>query len=232
MIAVDDLVRLCPPPVDPPPVAEWDGVESVLGFRLPDDYKRLCDLYGPGDFGDFIGVRHPLGSTDWISLTGPMAAIVGQQLAVDRANGWPVPYDPRHLFAIGVTGNGEYVFWVTEPQDDPDRWRIAVNEPRGPSWFSFDGGLVRFLTAVLDGRTRVPLFPDMLTEQGSCFTSSPALRPGGQPISVVTVTARSTRTRDTDAIRAWGRAHGYDVPLHSRLPAQLRTDWERAHPDE
>lgn len=224
---LDDLVRLCPPPVDPPPVTDWDAMEDTLGFRLPGDYKRLCDAYGPGCFGDFIGIRHPLGATDWISLTGPMATTVGRQLAADRASGRPVPHDPRKLFAVGVTDNGEYLFWVTEPKDQPDRWRIAVNEARGPRWYAFDGGIVEFLVAVLGGRTRVPLFPDRLAQHG-CFAPSPGLLPGEQPL---TVTVRSSRTYDAGAIRAWARAHGYDVPLRGRIPAQVMREWERAHPD-
>ncbi|MFI5983770.1 SMI1/KNR4 family protein [Streptomyces sp. NPDC051555] len=232
--AVEALVRLCPPPAapTPPSATDWAAKEGELGFRLPDDYKRLCDAYGPGSFGDFIGIRHPLGATDWMSLTGPMATIVERQLEVDRAGGTLVPHDPRRLFAVGVTDNGQYLFWVTEPQDAPDRWRIVVHDARGPRWFSFDGGLVAFLAAVLGGRTRVPLFPDGLLDEGVCFTPSPELRPGDEPrIVTVTGTARHGRTLSTDALRVWARANGYELPPRGRIPLRVRTAWERAHPE-
>ncbi|MFJ4584623.1 Lsr2 family DNA-binding protein [Streptomyces echinatus] len=45
--AFEALVRRCPPPADPPSPTEWGATETTLGFRLPGDYKRLCDTYGP-----------------------------------------------------------------------------------------------------------------------------------------------------------------------------------------
>lgn len=79
---------------------------------------------------------------------------------------------------MGVTDNGEYLFWVTEPADAPEKWAIAANEARGPRWYIYDGGLADFLTAVLSGRETVPLFPDSLLTQGVSFTpTTPAPTP-------------------------------------------------------
>ncbi|MFL5995742.1 MAG: hypothetical protein ACJ736_15795 [Streptomyces sp.] len=40
-----------------------------------------------------------------------------------------------------MTDNGNYLFWITEPESDPDVWRIAINEARGHDWYTFDGTL-------------------------------------------------------------------------------------------
>ncbi|MFH8771824.1 hypothetical protein [Streptomyces sp. NPDC017958] len=113
---------------------------------LPADHKRLASVYGPGRFADFIHIYHPLGYTQYVDLTGPMPACIREQLQKDYEQGThPVPYDPQLLSPMGVTDNGEYLFWVSAPPDSPDAWQIAVNEARGPRWFTFAGTLTAFL---------------------------------------------------------------------------------------
>ncbi|MFD9100296.1 histone-like nucleoid-structuring protein Lsr2 [Streptomyces virginiae] len=35
---------------------------------------------------------------------------------------------------------------------------------------------------------------------------------------------------DTESIRDWARAHGFQVPPRGRLPREVREAWEEAHP--
>ncbi len=60
----------------------------------------------------------------------------------------------------GVTANGDWGYWITDPPADPDAWGIAVSVDRGPDWFRHPGPLTRFLVDILDGSTKVPFFPD------------------------------------------------------------------------
>ncbi|MEU9108105.1 histone-like nucleoid-structuring protein Lsr2 [Streptomyces xanthophaeus] len=218
------LTQLCPPQAAPQLPIAWDSVEAELGMRLPEDYRQLAATYGPGLYGDYINIYHPLANTPWASLTGPMPARIRGQLQRDFDQGThPVPYDPQHLFAIGVTANGEYLFWITEPQDTPDTWRIAVNEARGPRWYTHNGALTAFLTAVLSGETAVPQFPrDLLTPP---ITFTPSTAPA---IDYPEPPARPAVS--TDSIRAWARANGYQVPQHGRIPADVLNAWEQANP--
>ncbi|MGW6979736.1 Lsr2 family DNA-binding protein [Streptomyces sp. NPDC054932] len=224
MTDIDALVQLCPPPPGPRPAIDWDAVEATLGMRLPQDYKQLAAAYGPGRFYDYLSVYQPAGITEYVDITGPMPARIRAHLQRDYDQGThPVPYDPRHMFAIGVTDNGEYLFWITDPHDAPDTWRIAVNEARGPRWFTFDGGLTEFLTSVLSGQTNVPQFPDDLLEGQTDFASS--IPTGYRP------TQTPDRPRvDLNTIREWARANGYQVPFRGRIPADIREAWERANP--
>ncbi|MGR3931665.1 Lsr2 family DNA-binding protein [Streptomyces sp. BRA346] len=216
MNAIDALVQLCPPPDDPPGPIDWDAVETVLGMRLPADYKRLAATYGPGDFADFISICHPHGYTEYSNLTGRMPGIIREYVQQDYDQGRaPVPCHPRHLFTMGRIGNGENLFWITEPLDAPDTWRIAGTEDRGLRWFTFDGTLTEFLVSVLSGETVVPL--------SVAFTPS-------VPTPWVPVNVRRTPPIDTESIREWGRAHGYDVPFRGRVPAEVREAYDRAHP--
>ncbi|MFI8239063.1 histone-like nucleoid-structuring protein Lsr2 [Streptomyces sp. NPDC085866] len=219
--SIDDLVRLCPPPTAPPSV-DWAAAEARLGMPLPADYKRLASVYGPGRFADFIHIYHPLGYTQYVDLTGPMPACIREQLQKDCEQGThPVPYDPQRLSPMGVTDNGEYLFWASAPPDSPDAWQIAVNEARGPRWFTFAGTLTAFLVAVLSGETAVPMFPKDLLQGGIGFTAS-------VPSEGVAPMPRVRPPANPDDIRAWARANGYDVPLRGRIPAVVRDAWERA----
>ncbi|MFE9722650.1 hypothetical protein ACFYQ5_03350 [Streptomyces sp. NPDC005794] len=219
------LTQLCPPP-DQAMNIHWETVEANLGMPLPQDYRQLADRYGPGVFNDYLHVYHPHGVTEYVNLTGPMPGRIRAQLRKDYEQGThPVPYDPETLFACAGTDNGEYLFWITDPAADPDRWRIAVNQARGPGWFTYDGTLTAFLTAVLGGQIQVPLFPAGIVEASARFEPArPQLwKPGPFPV---------TRPVDTRSIRSWARAHGYDVPSRGRVPLEAREAWERRKPKD
>jgi hypothetical protein len=215
------LTELCLPPGQALGIS-WGTVEDRLGMPLPRDYKRLADRYGPGSFNDYLSLFHPHGVTEYVNLTGPMPGRIRAQLRKDYDQGThPVPHDPDTLFACGATDNGEYLFWITDPATDPDRWRITVNEARGPRWFTYDGTVTDFLTGVLSARTRVPQFPPRLLDAPARFTPSrPALVKPARPTA--------TRPVDTAVIRSWARANGYTVPPRGRVPIGVREAWERA----
>ncbi|MFP8942202.1 histone-like nucleoid-structuring protein Lsr2 [Streptomyces fenghuangensis] len=225
MTGLDDLIRLCPPPADVPAV-DWPAVETTLGTRLPGDYKHLASAYGPGAFCDFLHVHHPHAPAPWANLTGPVPAALRDQLTRDRdQDRFPVPHDPQALFAIGVTDNGNHLFWVATPRTAPDAWRITVNEARGRTWHTFDGTLTGFLTAVLGGQAQVPVFPRDLLDGGASFTPSPA-----RTASAPAPWPGRGRRIDSQAVRAWARANGYDIPERGRIPATILQTWEEAHP--
>ncbi len=220
-----DLMQMCPPPSASVSV-DWEPVESDLGVTLPADYKQLATMYGPGNFCEYLSIYHPHGPTEWVDLLGPMPANLCRQLREDREGGaFPVAHDPDDLLACGVTDNGEYVFWVTEPADDPDSWRIAVNEARGPDWYTFDGGLVAFLAAVFSGRIDVPLFPDDLLDGGVGFSAHSERKPMG---SLTDPEPNAARAAASGVVRVWARAAGYDLPDRGRIPAAVIEAWEEA----
>ncbi|MEU8765018.1 histone-like nucleoid-structuring protein Lsr2 [Streptomyces sp. NPDC048659] len=226
MTSIDRLTTLCPPPSPPTtPPTDWPAVERQLGMPLPTDYKQIADTYGPGTFCGFIHLYHPHAHTPWTSLTGPMPTTIRAQLQQERAQySHPLPADPQDLFPMAVTDNGEYLFWVTRPATSPDQWTIAVNQARGFHWYSHDGTLAGFLTAVLSGQETVPLFPNSLLDHGAAFTP---LIPAG------TLTAEQPQPNSTmapsDDIRAWARSHGYEVPDRGRIPAGILDAWQKAN---
>jgi hypothetical protein len=156
-----------------------------------------------------------------------MPANLCRQLRKDREGGvFPVAHDPDDLLACGVTHNGEHVFWVTEPSNHPDSWRVAVNEARGPDWYTFDGGLVAFLAAVFSGRIDVPLFPDDLLDGGVGFSAHSERKPMGS--GPTDPEPNAARAAASGVVRAWARAAGYDLPDRGRIPAAVIEAWEQA----
>lgn len=165
------LKQICPPPTSPAPapVEDWESIEQRLGIKLPEDYKQLVEEYGLGSFNDFIYLYQPNARLDTIDIE-KMSKVVRTALKESRMRGrYPVPYDPDLLQLAGVTDNGEYLFWVVEPEASPSSWKIAVNEARGDRWFMFDGDLTSFLLNVITGRTIVPMFPNDFVDDSPTF---------------------------------------------------------------
>ncbi|MFD3993160.1 histone-like nucleoid-structuring protein Lsr2 [Streptomyces sp. NPDC058548] len=220
------LAALCPPPDVVPPAPDWSLAEGVLGMSLPRDYKELVAAYGPGQFCRFLTLYQPGALSEWVDLTGPMPALLREQLDAGRSTdahrrGAP-PCGTEDLLAMGVTGNGHYLFWDTRPRDAPDRWTVAVTERLGAPWFTYSGSVTAFLVDVLGRTLHVPLFPRDLLCYGPTFTPS-ALR------SRVSVTTPSTKAPvSTSTIRTWARANGYDLPDRGRVPFAVFEAWEAA----
>ncbi|MFD8637777.1 histone-like nucleoid-structuring protein Lsr2 [Streptomyces sp. NPDC059533] len=224
MTDIAALRRICPPPNTPQIPTDWNAVETELGMILPEDYKQLADTYGAGLYGDYINIFHPNANTPWTNLTGPMPARVRNQLRHDYDKGThPVPYQPQHLFTIGVTSNGEYLFWITDPLRTPGNWHIAVNEARGPQWYTYEGTLTSFLTSLLNGEASAPQFPSDFPALPGTFAPSTAP-------AVEYTEAPARPAVSTETIREWARANGHQVPLRGRIPAEILDAWERSNP--
>lgn len=184
MTSLETLTIACaPPPASSVPVIDWRAVEENIRRDLPSDYKELASRYGPGTFGGFVWIYHPTATAQWVDLTGPAPAAIRAQLERDQeSNTFHPPHDPHQLFPMGVTDNGNYLFWVTDPEDRPDAWRVAVNEARGPKWYTHHGNLTDFLAGVLSGQLTVPFLPYGLLDGDVAFTPSlPHQDSGGTP---------------------------------------------------
>lgn len=105
---------------------------------------------------DAICLEHGIGRANWI-------------LEYLRERGEKLPFDTEELLPAAQSDNGDAIYWLRWPHDDPDRWTVVANEARGPSWVRFDGGLVAFLAAVLDRSFTVPIFPDDFPSEEPVF---------------------------------------------------------------
>lgn len=171
MAALDDLRRIAPAPPQAPPAVDWAAAGAAVGTRLPRDYMKLVDEWGAGTFDEFISVFAPGHDNPNLDLSheaGGWQWALRQQVEAGERH----PFDPRirlgGLLAWGASANGDPCFWHLRT-DDPASWVIAVQEARGPDWHTYEGGLVDFLVAVLDGRERVSVFPDDVPSAAPSF---------------------------------------------------------------
>ncbi len=169
MTTNDDLFRVVPPPPRPPAEpADWAALEARIRTALPSDYKWLVEHYGPGSFDAFLHVLQPAATHEAIRLEHSIER-TNWTLGYLRDHGEDIPFANEELLPAAQSDNGDSIYWLRRPHDDPDRWTVVANEARGTRWVRFDGGLVAFLAAVLDGSFRVPIFPDDFPSEEPVF---------------------------------------------------------------
>jgi hypothetical protein len=157
--ALDELVELVRPPSHARQEIDWTTVETSVGTRLPDDYKGIIENYGPGTFGKFLHVYQPI--TPFLTIELAHQSRRSEEILGDlRAQGTEViPFAPGELMAMAGTDNGDTLYWIKRPLDEPASWAITGNEARNHVWPEFDGGIAAFLYAVMSRELRFPIFP-------------------------------------------------------------------------
>lgn len=110
---------------------DWESVESRLGLRLPSDYKKFVDNYGPGTFCDVV-IAAP-DAPEAVDLFRLLDRKYQQVRDLDR-NAFDVPVypEPDGMIAWGETRDGWTCLWAPHPPDDPDAWGIVVATPSSP----------------------------------------------------------------------------------------------------
>ena len=160
---LDALVRLMPPPAEPREPGDpesWPQVELRLGRRLPSDYKAFIATYGSGRVGEFVNIANPFSDTPHLrDLPDEMLQIYREIREYEHIP-FPIHPEPGGLIPWGDTDNGDVMFWVADPPDEPAQWSIAVSEVRGPGWFRHPGPLVRFLREWTTGSLVIPFMGD------------------------------------------------------------------------
>ncbi|MFB7330759.1 SMI1/KNR4 family protein [Streptomyces adustus] len=161
----EPLERLCPPPPAVAKDLEWAAVETALGTALPADYKRLVQAYGGGLFAGTLWVLEPgcpHASYDLIAQTAEREEIL-QEL-------WEAGEDrPPELLDRDVRlvpwgfdeGAGHFLYWLVQPDVEPEEWTVILNEGRGPLWETTPVSCSRFLLDVVAGTTTSFYFTDL-----------------------------------------------------------------------
>ena len=174
-MAISDLTAVVPPPQDENPVtqADWDAVEHELGLRLPDDYKDVVRIYGDGTFGDFIHLYQPTSPNNPDhDLANRRRIDLDALRSIQEDFPEDVPYrltDPSELLPLGLTDNGDVIYWHLHNPKDPDAWTLVIGDSRDPEWDTFPGDVTSFLAQVLTGRTRISVFPAKFPHRGATF---------------------------------------------------------------
>ncbi|MCL7495679.1 SMI1/KNR4 family protein [Streptomyces sp. MCA2] len=140
-----------------PPPAEavngrgnWADKELALGTRLPDDYKRLVETYGRGDFWGALCLCTPFGDDNPVRLEADLVEVFGP-LRESWPEEHPYPFfpEPGGLLTWAVTGDSAQLCWLTE--GPPESWPVVIWS-RDSEYERFDCGAAAFLEGWISGR--------------------------------------------------------------------------------
>ncbi|MFJ5926514.1 SMI1/KNR4 family protein [Kitasatospora sp. NPDC092948] len=161
--ALNTLAGLLPRPASARP-KDWDSVRRQLGTDLPADYKAFIDSYGGGCVDAYLWILEPGCVNEYYDL---FEAVEERAEANEYlwSSGEPKPAELDHrdtrVIPWASTDNGEFLYWLAKPGQDPDQWTVMVNEARGPWWEHFDLTLTRFLARSLTRETRSEILSDL-----------------------------------------------------------------------
>ncbi|MFH8612030.1 SMI1/KNR4 family protein [Streptomyces sp. NPDC018029] len=154
--ALSRLTQLLPMPTTTSPAPTWDTAETALGAALPADYRELVEAYGGGFVDGYLLLLEPGCANDVYDLLKVSAEREEANASLWQFEDRPseMEADGNRLVCWGTTDNGEYLYWLVEPGDDPDSRAVMVNSASGEEWERYDMTVTRFLVAVLGGEVR------------------------------------------------------------------------------
>ncbi|MFI2414271.1 SMI1/KNR4 family protein [Streptomyces sp. NPDC018947] len=170
-----DLADYAEPHSERPPApvpVDWAAVEEWLGVRLPGDYRRFADRYGPVDFGEYLWIHVPCAQDgrfdygQWLRETHREARIELRDLPEEER--YAVHPEPGGLLAWGCTRGSDTLFWDTSVSADPDEWTVVVRH-QGPvpgsglrDWHAYDLTLTGYLRHMVRDDWELPSPPGPL----------------------------------------------------------------------
>ncbi|MFF4342993.1 SMI1/KNR4 family protein [Kitasatospora sp. NPDC001540] len=172
--ALEHLGRLLPRPAGVEP-KDWDLVRHQLGTDLPGDYRTFIDTYGGGCVDHYLWVLEPgCANASYDLVDADEERAEANQWLWDGGEEKPAELEgaDARLVPWASTDNGEFLYWLARPGEDPDEWTVMVNEARGPRWEHLDMGCTRFLAAVLSGDLRSEILSDSFPTDPHAFLPS------------------------------------------------------------
>ncbi|MFJ1865258.1 SMI1/KNR4 family protein [Streptomyces sp. NPDC088097] len=155
----DRLVHLVTPPAVPVDAhGDWATVETVIGTRLPDDYKQLVETYGWGEFCDFLYLRTPFGTSRHNGIAWQCAHPT-EATEPDRER-YPHPLHPAPggLLIWGTTMDADRLCWLTA--GIPEEWPVVVWSSEG-RYETHRMGAAGFLKGWAGGHVASDVLADM-----------------------------------------------------------------------
>ncbi|MET8249069.1 SMI1/KNR4 family protein [Streptomyces sp. NPDC005202] len=161
--ALSRLVELLPRPEATERTPDWNAAEAALRTPLPADYRELIEAYGGGGFVDgYLLLLEPGCPNDVYDLLKISAEREEANESLWQFEDKPeeMQVDGSRLVCWAATDNGEYLYWLVRPGDDPDSRPILINDESGEDWERYDMTVTRFLAAVLSGEVRSQILWD------------------------------------------------------------------------
>ncbi|MCX5241706.1 SMI1/KNR4 family protein [Streptomyces prunicolor] len=125
-----DALRLLSPPPERPYLGDgtWEGLFAELGTRLPTEYVELMEVYGAGDWGEWLRFLTPLRTGERRFVTRVEQVLGAYRMHKDRhPHHYPlVPWpEPGGFLPFANSYDNDYLGWLTAGPD-PDAWPLIV----------------------------------------------------------------------------------------------------------
>lgn len=108
---------------------DWAATEERLGTRLPADYKKLAEIFGPGMFREWLGLILPVDYefhwTDIVTHWSNSLRLADEGFAA-RWEPYGLHPKPGGLLHWAFTPDGHLSFYWAVEGDDPERWPVIV----------------------------------------------------------------------------------------------------------
>lgn len=164
--ALDELLRLIPPPPGHGGRLDWSATEDALGRSLPPDYKALVDAYGPVTFSGMFHLLQPNTSrgTDLLGLSRVFCDDLGYRLADDKArfpaDRYPgINFVPDEVVQWGRSTTGREHIWHTGDAD-PAKWPTVLTDRYETHWAVYPGTVTELILQWITGQLTDPQFAE------------------------------------------------------------------------
>jgi len=172
-MSINNLLAVLPPPTTPNEVGAGKQWPMIDGMFFPSDYVEFINVYGSGRIADFLVVFNPFSQNVDINFFDQLRFVVGDfnDLVVSDSDYCNCPLYPveNGLIPVGVTDNGDYIFWVVTSKQNSDEWQVAIIASRSPEVEYFKDNLTSVLEGLLIGRLRSSSLPSSFASAGIRF---------------------------------------------------------------
>ncbi|WP_052390823.1 hypothetical protein [Streptomyces sp. NRRL B-24484] len=125
---------------------DWAAVEGEIGLGLPGSFKEMVEVFGAGEFSQYLFVPGAGGADSPARLTAAWAA------PAVHGSGILDPYvarpAPGGLVPWGQSCQGDVFFWLP-CSADPEVWPVLALEEDSVAWHRFDMRVPEFVLQVV-----------------------------------------------------------------------------------
>jgi len=172
-MSINNLLAVLPPPTTPNEAGAGKQWPMIDGMFFPSDYVEFINVYGSGRIADFLVVFNPFSQNEDINFFDQFSLVLSdfnELVASDRDYfNYPLYPVENGLIPVGVTDNGDYIFWVVTSRQNSDEWQVAIIASRSPEVEYFQGTLTSVLEGLLMGRLSSSSLPSRFASAGIRF---------------------------------------------------------------
>ena len=138
----------------------WPLIDNIYSY--PKDYIEFVTQYGIGKIDNFLTLFNPFIENDDLNFFKQKELVISDFSELNESD--PDYYsfilypNTSGLLPIGITDNGDYIFWVIS-SDDSDLWSVAVVAARGSEVEYHQESIMSFIENILSKKICSMCFP-------------------------------------------------------------------------